>query len=58
LDEDTVYNMTKALFDNKDAIESAHAKGKELDLAYAVEGISIPFHSGAEKYFREVGAID
>jgi len=57
LDEDTVYNMTKALFDNKDAIESAHAKGKELDLAYAVEGISIPFHSGAEKYFREVGAI-
>lgn len=57
LDETTVYNMTKALFENKEAIASAHAKGKELDTAYAVEGISVPFHKGAEKYFREVGAI-
>lgn len=57
LDETTVYNLTKALFDNKDAIASAHAKGKEINTAYAVEGISIPFHPGALKYFKEVGAI-
>lgn len=57
LSEDTVYKLTKALFENKDAIASAHAKGKELDTAYAVEGISIPFHKGAEKYFKEVGAM-
>ncbi|HSL87114.1 MAG TPA: TAXI family TRAP transporter solute-binding subunit [Bacteroidales bacterium] len=58
LDEDTVYNMTKALFENKDEIVAAHAKGRELDLNYAVEGISIPFHSGAEKYFREAGVLN
>ena len=57
LDETTVYNMTKALFENKDAIASAHAKGKEINTAYAVDGISIPFHKGAEKYFKEVGAL-
>lgn len=57
LDETTVYNMTKALFERKADIVTAHAKGKELDVTYAVEGISIPFHKGAEKYFREVGAI-
>lgn len=57
LSEDTVYKLTKALFDNKDAIAGAHAKGKELDTAYAVEGISIPFHKGAVKYYKEVGAM-
>lgn len=57
LDETTVYNMTKALFENKDEITSAHAKGNELSEEYAVSGISIPFHKGAEKYFREIGAL-
>ena len=57
LSEETVYNLTKAIFDNKDEIASTHAKGEELDLEYAVSGISVPFHPGAEKYFKEVGAI-
>lgn len=57
LDQDTVYKLTKALFDNQDAIAKAHAKGKELSTAYAVEGISIKFHPGAEKYYKEVGAL-
>lgn len=57
LSEDTVYNMTKALFESKDEIAEANVKGKELDLSYAVEGISIPFHKGAEKYFKEQGLL-
>lgn len=57
LSEDVVYNFTKALFDNQGEIASAHAKGEELGLEYAVSGISVPFHPGAEKYFKEVGAI-
>lgn len=57
LAEDTVYKLTKALFENKADIANAHAKGKELDAAYAVEGISIPFHKGAEKYYKEIGVL-
>jgi len=57
LSTDVVYNLTKALFEKKAQIEAAHAKGKELTLAYAVEGIPVPFHPGAEKYLKEVGAI-
>ena len=57
LDEDTVYNLTKSLFENKAKIEAAHAKGTELSTSYAVEGISVPFHPGAAKYFREIGAL-
>jgi TRAP-type uncharacterized transport system substrate-binding protein len=33
----------------------AHAKGKELDVRLAVEGITIPFHPGAVQYFKEKG---
>jgi TRAP transporter TAXI family solute receptor len=57
LSENTVYQLTKALFESKAQIEAAHAKGKELTYTYAVEGISVPFHPGAAKYLREVGAI-
>jgi TRAP transporter TAXI family solute receptor len=57
LSEDTVYNLTKGLFESKTQIEAAHAKGKELSYSYAVEGISVPFHPGAAKYLREIGAI-
>lgn len=55
--EDVVYKLTKALFENQPELATAHAKGNELKLEDAVQGISIPFHPGAEKYFKEVGAI-
>ena len=58
LDEETVYQMTKVLFENKDAITTAHSKGAELDPASAVQGISVvPLHPGAERYYKEVGAL-
>lgn len=53
--EDDVYNITKSIFDNIDAITSAHAKGAELSLANATEGMTAPFHKGAAKYFAEKG---
>lgn len=51
--EEDVYNVTKAIFDNTEAITAAHAKGAELSLANATEGITVPFHKGAAKYFAE-----
>ena len=57
LSEETVYNLTKAIFENQAEIASAHAKGAELSLEYAVSGVSVPFHPGAEKYFKEKNAL-
>jgi len=57
LSDDTVYRLTKALFENKAQIEAAHVKGSELSASYAVEGISVPFHPGAAKYLQEIGAL-
>ena len=55
LDEQTVYQMTKALFENLDELATAHAKGKEVSAKAAVTGVSVPFHPGANKYFKEIG---
>ncbi len=47
--------MTKIIFENIDELASAHAKGKELSAAQAVTGVSVPFHPGAVKYYKEIG---
>jgi len=57
LDENLVYNLTKVLFEKQADLAKAHAKGKELDKNKATQGITIPLHKGAEKYYREIGVI-
>ena len=55
--EDIVYAMTKALFENLDVLGNAHAKGKEVSPEKALDGVAVPLHPGAEKYFKEVGVV-
>ena len=57
LKEDVVYQLTKALFNNQPELAATHAKGKELNLKTAVKGVSIPFHPGAKKYYKEKGVM-
>jgi len=38
-------------------LAAAHAKGKELNMKTAVTGVSIPFHPGAVKYYKEKGLM-
>ena len=53
--DDDVYNLTKAIFDNVDAIAAENGKGKELSIENATSGMSAPFHAGAAKYYAEKG---
>ncbi len=53
--EETVYNLTAAIFDNIDAISAENAKGAELSIENATSGMTVPFHAGAAKYFAEKG---
>jgi len=55
LEEDVVYKITKAMFENTKNIEMAHAKGKEVKLEKALIGMPIPIHPGAGKFFKEEG---
>jgi TRAP transporter TAXI family solute receptor len=54
MSEEMAYNITKAIFENLDKLAAAHAAGKLVSLETAQEGISIPLHPGAEKYFNEL----
>lgn len=56
LDEELVYSMTKCLFENIDTIKNSHKAASGLTLEGAVK-VSIPMHPGAERYFREIGAM-
>ncbi|MCR5576564.1 MAG: TAXI family TRAP transporter solute-binding subunit [Oscillospiraceae bacterium] len=54
---DVVYLFVKGLFDYKADITAGHAKGNELDLNTAVSGVSIPWHDGAVKFYKEKGLM-
>jgi TRAP transporter TAXI family solute receptor len=53
--EDTVYKVTKALFDHIGEFHGFHAEAKEWTLQEAVSDPKIPYHPGAIRYFKEKG---
>jgi len=57
LSADVVYAITKALWTNLDQLANAHVAAKAIKLQNALEGMPVPLHPGAEKYYREVGVI-
>jgi TRAP transporter TAXI family solute receptor len=59
VDEDLVYGITKALWhDNaRNLLDNGHSKGQAITLETALDGIAVPLHPGAERYYREVGLI-
>jgi len=58
-DTQTVYEITKALFSDatQKALAAGHAKGKFITKENAVKSAGIPFHPGAEKFYREAGVM-
>jgi len=58
-DANTVYEITKALYGDatQKTLAAGHAKGKLITKENAVRSAGIPFHPGAEKFYREAGLI-
>ena len=54
---DVVYAMTKALWTGLDQLVAAHSAAKAIDLKHALEGMPLPLHPGAEKYYKEVNLM-
>ncbi len=54
---DIVYGMTKALWTNLDQLVAAHSAARAIDIKHALDGLPLPLHPGAEKYYKEVGII-
>ena len=53
--EETVYQMTKAVYDNLGELGAAHAAARSIKLENALEGMPLPLHPGAARYFKEKG---
>ncbi|HEX4782338.1 MAG TPA: TAXI family TRAP transporter solute-binding subunit [Usitatibacter sp.] len=55
--EQTVYLMTKALFENLPTLVSAHNAARDIKLEHATEGFAVPLHPGAARYYKEKNLI-
>lgn len=57
--EDLIYNITKVIYSDssKRLFANGHPKAKEITPDIALNSVKIPFHPGAERYFREIGLI-
>lgn len=60
--EDLIYGITKAMWSDtaRKLLDNGHAKGKVITLETAldgIEGIGVPLHPGAERFYKEVGML-
>jgi TRAP transporter TAXI family solute receptor len=55
--EPMIYSITAALWNanTRKLLDSGHAKGKVIRLETALDGVGIPLHPGAEKFYKEKG---
>jgi TRAP transporter TAXI family solute receptor len=53
--EDLAYQLLKTMYANQKRLIEAHVKGELIIPETGKEGMSIPLHPGAEKFFKEMG---
>ena len=59
LPDPLIYAVTAALWNSstRKLLDSGHAKGRVIKLDTALDGLGIPLHAGAEKFYKEKGLI-
>jgi len=55
--EEVAYQMTKLMFDNLERLGNAHSAAKDIQLEGAAKDLPIPLHPGAERFYKEAGAL-
>lgn len=55
--DETVYQMTKLLFESLPELANSHAAGKDIKLEGALAGVPVPVHPGAQRYYKEKGLL-
>ncbi|GGL70106.1 TAXI family TRAP transporter solute-binding subunit [Wenxinia marina] len=56
--DDVAYEMTRLLFENIETLTASHQAAADIVLESALDGMPIPLHPGAERFYREQGMID
>lgn len=55
--DEVAYQMTKLMFDNLGRLGTAHSAAKDIKLETATKNLPIPLHPGAERFYKEAGAL-
>ena len=53
--DNVIYEFVKNMYANLDIIHNSHATAKQITLQGAFDGITVPVHPGAAKFFAEKG---
>lgn len=53
--EEIVYNLTRLLWDNLATLQEIHSATRAMAIEIALNGIPVPLHPGALRYYREQG---
>ena len=58
--EELIYQITKALWNDntRKLLDVGHAKGRTITPGTALNGVGVPLHAGAERFYKEAGLID
>lgn len=53
--QETVYLLTKTMYENLPFLNTVHAATKAMNIKKAIAGLPMPLHAGAIKYYKEQG---
>ena len=53
--EETVYNFTKIIYENRAEVVKRHPAGKAINPKNVIKDTGTPFHTGAIRYYKEIG---
>ncbi len=53
--EETIYLITKTIYENLPFLNNIHKATKAMSLERAISGLPVPLHPGAAKYYKEMG---
>lgn len=57
MDASLVYEMVKVICEHKDVVRKSQASSQMFDAKFAAGTRAIPYHEGATRYYKEVGAL-
>lgn len=57
MNEELIYQVTRGLWSRHTLmlLKQGHPQGKAISLETALDGLSIPLHEGAKRFYREIG---
>ena len=54
MDEETIYQITKTLYENAEAVQKKHAVGKAINAKVVIRDTGTEFHPGAIRFYKEI----